>query len=360
MFERNRRPVLTIALGIFLALVMYFSIVAWNGLFLPKEKAVVDSGFHEIMGTFARIVAVAADEEAGQKCIEAGFEQFRRVDDSMSDYKAESELSSVNRQGYKSEVGVSEQLFEVLEISEKFSKLSGGAFDITVGPLVDLFHSAEKTQVAPTDEQIAGTKSKVGFEKLKLDRQNRTVKFAVDGMRLDLGAIGKGYAVDKAVEAMRKSGAAGGMVDLGGNIRCFGAPPAGEKYWRVGLQDPNNAGAGISVAAPLLVLKLTEEGVSTSGNYQRFITIKGKKYNHIFNPQTGYDSEGLSSVTIIDPNATDADALSTAVTVMGIERGLALVESMPETEAILISAGPEFKITKTKGAEKYIESQPPR
>jgi len=349
MFEKNRRPVLTIALGIFLALVIYFSIVAWNGLFLPKEKAVVDSGFHEIMGTFARIVAVAADEEAGQKCIEAGFEQFRRVDDSMSDYKAESELSSVNRQGYKNEVRVSEQLFEILEISEKFSKLSGGAFDITIGPLVDLFRSAEKTQVVPT-----------GFEKLKLDRQNRTVKFAVDGMRLDLGAIGKGYAVDKAVDAMRKSGAAGGMIDLGGNIRCFGAPPAGEKYWRVGLQDPNNVRVGISATLPLLVLKLTEEGVATSGNYQRFITIKGKKYNHIFNPQTGYDSEGLSSVTIINPNATDADALSTVVTVMGIERGLALVESMPETEAILISAGPEFKITKTKGVEKYIESQPPR
>ena len=164
------------------------------------------------MGTFAHIIAVAADSNTAQKSIDAAFGQLVLIDNLMSDYKPESELSTVNREAFKNPVKISEPFFEVLSRSITFSKKTGGAFDITVGPLVDLYHAASEKGVPPTEDEIAQVKARTGFEKLLLDEPNRTVKFTIDGMRLDLGAIGKGYAVDKAVEAMRQCGALGGLV----------------------------------------------------------------------------------------------------------------------------------------------------
>ena len=313
----------------------------------------LDSGHQLVMGTFARAVVITRDSGTAKKCIDAALEEIHKVDDLMSDYKDDSEISEVNRDGFKRAVHLSQSTYEVLQRSIKFSKLTEGAFDITVGPLVDLFHSAEKKQVAPTKEQIARAKSKVGFEKLKLNDQNRTVQLAVDGMRLDLGGIAKGYAVDKAVEAMQKCGAIGGMVDLGGDIRCFGTPLKGKKHWTIGLQKPTSA-KNIAGRDIMLKLQLTNEAVATSGDYQQFVLIEGKRYSHIINRKTGTSTEGLSSVTIITNNATDADALATAVSVMGTEKGLKLIESTDDTEAILIPAGKTLKFIKTANTDQFI------
>ena len=188
------------------------------------------------------------------------------------------------------------------------------------------------------------------------------MRFAVEGMRLDLGGIGKGYAVDKAVEAMRRRGAIGGMVDSGGNIRCFGTP-ADKDAWLVGLQNPKSAETdtdlpelhgAIGTGQVLMVLKLNDMAVATSGDYRRFVTIDGKKVSHIIDTNTATGANKLSSDTIIAATAVDADALSTAVNVMGAEKGLALVESLDGVEAILITAGPEFEVIKSNGAEAYI------
>jgi thiamine biosynthesis lipoprotein len=198
----------------------------------------------------------------------------------------------------------------------------------------------------------------VGFEKLELDEQNQTVRFRVDGMRLDLGAIAKGYAVDKATEAAKRCGAIGAMVDLGGNIRCFGTPPKGRDHWLIGVQDPNSAIEGTRDGGLLFTLKVTDASIATSGDYQQFALIAGKRYSHILDPHTGWSAEGLSSVTIITDNATDADALSTAVSVMGMDMGLALIEKLPNTEAILITTGPKREMIKTSGAVKYVRDTP--
>jgi thiamine biosynthesis lipoprotein len=271
-------------------------------------------------------------------------------------------LSRLNQQAHQSPIKISEPLFEVLQQSVTLSRETNGAFDVTVGPLVDLFRSAEKKGAAPTEEEIAKAKLKTGFQKLKLDEQNRTAKFTVEDMRLDLGGIAKGYAIDKAVEAMQKGGAIGGMVDVGGDIRCFGAPPQGKNKWLIGLQDPSvspdtviPAQAGIGTGKTLLVLKLTNAAIATSGDYRRFTLLDGKKYSHIIDTQTGYSSEGLASVTIITRHAVDADVLATAVSVMGAEKGLALIETKPETEAILISPPPDYEIAKSSGAESFID-----
>jgi len=323
--------------------------------FWPTGPAEADSGHRPVMGTFARVVVVAPNTSTANRCIEAAFAQIYNVDQLMSDYKDDSEISQVNRDGFKRAVKVSKSTYEVLQKAVQFSKLSGGAFDITVGPLVQLWRSADEANSVPTDTELQYARSKVGYEKLILDANETSVRFAVDGMKLDLGGIAKGYAIDKAVEAMQKSGAIGAMVDIGGDIRCFGTPSKNKKHWLIGVQDPNKARDGLDLGTSSLVLQLKNAAIATSGGYRRFALIKGIKYTHIISRKTAASAEGLSSVTIISEKALDADALATAVTVMGPEKGLALIEKLPQTEAILITSPPQYKFTKTTNAEKYIK-----
>ncbi len=348
----NRKVALAVAVLICLCLV-----AVWR--FSDADKGPIDenSGLQLVMGTFVRIVAVADDSETARQCIAAGMAQIRRVDELMSDYESDSDIGRANAEAAEKAVEVSESTYEVLQRSVEFSRLSGGAFDVTVGPLVDLFRTTKKEHVAPTQEQIALAKAKVGFEKLTLDDTNRTVRFAVEGMRLDLGGIAKGYAIDKAIEAAQRGGATGALVDIGGDIRCFGTPPKGKDHWIIGVQDPNATVEGLGGGGLVLKLKVNDVAVATSGDYQQFVLIEGKRYSHIIDRKTGTNAEGLSSVTIIADNATDADALATAVTVMGAKEGLALIEKLPNTEAILISCGPKYEITKTTGAEKYVKNE---
>lgn len=321
-----------------------------------KDRADADSGYQIVMGTFAHIVVVAEDSGTAKKCIQAALEQIHNIDNLMSDYKSDSEISRVNREAFEKTVQVSESTYEVLKRSIEFSEMTGGAFDVTVGPLVALFRKAKETKIVPNKEQIAQVKSKVGFEKLKLDSENKTVQFSEEGMLLDLGGIAKGYAIDKAIEAAQRCGAVGAMVDIGGDVRCFGLPPEGRDHWLIGLQDPNAAIEGLEGGGLRLILKVTNVAVATSGDYQQFVLIEGKRYSHIMDRRTGTSAERLSSVTIITDNATDADALATAVSVMGAEKGLALIEKLPNTEAILITPQPKYEIIKTSGAEKYVKS----
>ena len=318
----------------------------------------VNSGYRVVMGTFSRVVVIARGEETAQRCIEAAFEVQDQIESVMSDYREDSELSKVNREAGRGPVAVSEMTFEVLQQSVHFSQLSEGAFDVTVGPLVDLWRKAGRTNQPPTEEALAEARHKVGSDKLILDEKNRTVRFALEGMRIDLGGIGKGYAVDKAVEAMRKQGAVGGMVDLGGNIRCFGRPPQGQTHWRIGLQDPNVAPEALGPSRPLLVLALTSESVATSGDYRRFVKVQGQKQSHIIDTATGKGANKLVSDTIIAADATTADALSTVVNVLGVEKGLALIEGLPSTAAILIPAGQGAALVYSSGAKAYIATTP--
>jgi len=348
---------------IVIALLGVSSVMALYSFARPKAPVEADSGYRLVMGTFAHIIVVAPDQRTADKSIEAALQQLQNIETLMSYHRADSELAGVNRSAHKQPVKVSKDTFEVLQRAVEFSRLSDGAFDVTVGPLVDLWHWAAETNTAPTDSELADTNARVGYEKLILDANEMTVRFAVEGMKLDLGAIAKGYGIDKAVEAMQRCGAVGGLVDVGGDIRCFGKPSKGKTHWLIALQDPNDKienrkskiENSIGMGAPLLVLKLTDAAVATSGHYRRFAVIGGKKQSHIIDTKTGYGSDRLASVTIIAKDATAADALATAVSVMGTEKGLALIEKLPETEAILITSQPEYKIVRTSGVEKYIK-----
>jgi thiamine biosynthesis lipoprotein len=313
----------------------------------------VDGGTRQTMGTFARIVVVTRNQKRAKRCIEAGFIEFKRIEDMMSYFKPDSELSKVNREAFAKPVEVSRELFEILQTSVDYSRLSNGAFDITVGPLVDLWRKAGEVNEIPDEKAIEAAKSRVGCEKLILDANTMTVRFAVEGMRIDLGGIAKGYAVDKAVEIMKRRGATGGMVDLGGNIRCFGKPPR-KNTWLVGVQDPN-----LENNEPLMVLKFSPDmpdmAVATSGDYRRFVKAGGQKISHIIVPNVGSGANKLAGDTIIAPKAIEADALSTAVNVLGPEKGLDLIERFIDVEAILITPAPQYRVIKSSGADEYIQ-----
>jgi thiamine biosynthesis lipoprotein len=314
----------------------------------------LSSGQRIVMGTFARILVIAADANTAKNCIEAAFSELVRIDELMSDYKADSQTSRINRDAYEKAVPVSSDTFEVLQRAVEFSKVSDGAFDITIGPLTQLWRRATDSNSTPSESELAEARARTGYEKLILDADEKSVRFAIDGMRLDLGAIAKGYAIDKAVEAMRNAGVLGAMVDVGGDIYCFGQPPKGRSHWLIGLQDPEKPGEIFEPTEPMLVLKLVDSAIATSGDYRRFVLIDGQKFSHIIDTRTGISSGKLSSVTIISKSAIDADALATAVSVMGEKKGLALIEKIPETEAILISSDPNQTPLKTSGAEKFL------
>ncbi len=339
----------TVRVLVFLAVVVVVALLIRN-LAAPKGVQ-LQSGFggsRVVMGTFANITAVAADDETIKASIEAAFDKLVEVDEMMSDYKADSELSVVNRDAFAGPVEVSDELFEVLKASVDYSRKTQGAFDITIGPVVELWRRAAKGGKKPGEEELAEAKARVGYEKLILDEKNKTVRFAVEGMKLDLGGIAKGYAVDRAIEEMKKAGAAGGLVDVGGDIRCFGVSPKFNNIWRVGLEDPSGA------SSYLLVLKLSDAAIATSGDYRRFVVVDDKRYSHIIDPATTASAGGLTSVTVIAARALDADALATSVSVMGRAKGLGLIESIDNAEAIIIPTDKKLEFVKTSGAEAYI------
>lgn len=352
MSKQNRQIAFIVFVVLALILTLY--------LFGNKRRIEADSGYRLTMGTFAHLKAIATDPKTAKRCVKTAFAELKKVDDLMSDYKIDSQISLVNRDAAERPVKVGNSTFHVLQKSVEYSELSGGAFDITIAPLAQLWRTAAESNSVPTDAELELARSKVGHEKLILDANEMTVRFAVDGMKLDLGGIAKGYAIDKAIEAMQAGGAIGGMVDVGGDIRCFGSPPRGKNTWRIGLQNPTEPDSDEQTLAGatgqiLMVLKFNNAAVATSGGYRRFVLIEGKRYSHIINRYTATSAESLSSVTVISQSALDADALATAVSVMGHEKGLALIEKIPNTEAILITPSPDYQLIKTHGAEKYIK-----
>ena len=346
-----KKTIRLVAIGVVLMLLLGLLYVCVRG----RDAVMVDSGYRVVMGTFSRVVVIADSQRTARACIEAAFETQERIESLMSYHQADSELNTVNRYAAEKPVPVNSMTFEVLQQAVHFSKLSAGAFDVTVGPLVDLWRQAGETDEPPSEQALAEARARVGYDKLLLDEKKMTVQFAAAGMRIDLGGIAKGYAVDKCVRAMIKRGALGGMIDLGGNIRCFGQPPRGREYWRVGVQDPNVAPDDLAGPEPLMVLTITDESVATSGDYRRFVNVHGEKQSHILDTHTGRGAAKLASVTIIAPDATSADALSTAVSVLGQEKGLDLIETLPNTEAILIPATPNAQPIFTTGAAAYFQ-----
>jgi thiamine biosynthesis lipoprotein len=271
-----------------------------------------------LMGTIADITAVAPTEALAQKAVTAGFTELRRLEQLLSTWIETSELSRVNAAAGRDPVVVSPETLQLLGRGVEIGNLSDGAFDITIGPAIRLWNVTQASRV-PTPMELAIAAQYVNYRLIRLDAPSRSVFLEKPGMQVDIGGIGKGYAADHAAAEMRAAGATGGLIALAGDFQIFGRRADGSA-WPVGIQHPRRGGA------VLATLESVDEGISTSGDYERFFFKDGSRYHHILDPRTLMPARQCQSVTIVAPDATAADGLATAVFVMGPERGLALVE----------------------------------
>jgi thiamine biosynthesis lipoprotein len=284
------------------------------------------------MGTTFRVVLYAADAATAKKAAEAAFARVAELDDRMSDYKQTSELMRLCKH-FAKEVGepvkVSDDLFAVLRKAEELSKKSDGAFDVTVGPVVQLWRHARRTQELPDPKEFAAARALVGYQKVKLDPAKKTVLLTTPGMQLDLGGIAKGYAADQALKLLReKFGIKSALVAASGDIAC-GDPPPGRAAWGVDI-------APIAKSQKPRSLRLANAAVSTSGDLEQFVVINGVRYSHVLDPHTGLGLTGRRSVTVITPNGTTADSMTKAVSVLPPEQALKLVEDTPGAACYIV------------------------
>jgi thiamine biosynthesis lipoprotein len=281
-----------------------------------------------IMGTRIAVELWHDDAIEAGKAMEAVLDEMRRVDALMSHYKPESQLSQINQRAALGPVRVDAELALLIDRAGKLSELSDGAFDITyasVGYLYD--YRAHKR---PTDEQISAGLGAVSWRHVIVDLQASTVRYTQPGVRIDLGGIAKGYAVDRAIAILRSLGVEHASVTAGGDTMImgdrFGRP------WVVGIQHPDGPGKVIAR------IPMVDAAISTSGDYERYFDEDGKRYHHIINPRTGRSVGEVRSVTIIGPDATTTDGLSTSVFVMGPERGIALIERLGDVDAVIVKS----------------------
>lgn len=287
-----------------------------------------------MMGTIVIIKAKARPEH-----IQRTFRVMEKIKSLMSKYEPQSEISTLNTKG---KTKVSSELKEVITRATYFSGLTNGAFDITVGPLVRFWQKMEAKQEIPTQQQLNRVLRVVGYKNIKVS--GNTVILEKKGMMLDAGGIAKGYAVDKAIQALRNKGVKNALVDAGGDIYCLGEGPHGK--WRVGIQHPRD------MEKIMDTIEVKNKGVATSGDYRRHYVIKGKKFGHIINPATGWTVQNTpSSVTIIAPDATSADALATGVFVLGPQEGMKLINSLPDVEGMIISQ--DMKMLTSLGWDRF-------
>jgi len=283
------------------------------------------------MGTRITITLYAPEPATAKAAADAAFQRIDALEDIMSDFQADSELMRLCDQPYGTPVPVSAELFYILQRAQQVSKLSDGAFDVTVGPYIRLWRFARKRKVLPTPAEIAAVRAAVGWQKLRLDPRARTVTMLVPNMRLDLGGMGKGYAADEALHVLKTRGIDRALVAASGDI-AIGNPPPGQRGWKVGI-----APFGGNTNAPPRTLLLHNAGISTSGDTEQFIEIGGIHYSHIVNPATGLGLTNRIQATIVAPNATTTDSLDTTVSLLGVQRGLTLVESLPHTSALIVT-----------------------
>jgi len=290
-----------------------------------------------IMGTRIYVELWHTDATQGKAAIDAVMAEMHRIDELMSHYKPESQLSAINARAATEAVIVAPELFELLRQSVHFSELTDGAFDITyasVGYLYDY-----RKHVRPTDAQIRAALPGVNFRNMLLDAGHHSVRFERPGMRIDLGGIAKGYAVDRGIGILRARGVQHAVVTAGGDTRIigdrFGRP------WVVGIRHPDDKEKFVTR------IPLVDTAMSTSGDYERFFDEGGVRYHHIIDPKSGRSASKVRSATILGPTALQTDGLSKTAFVLGPERALEIIERMPDFDAILV--GPDGRMYYTRG-----------
>lgn len=294
----------------------------------------------KLMGSRFEITVVAPNEEIGYINIEEAAAEIQRIEKIISSWDENSETSEINRNAGIKPVKVSSELFKLIERCKQVSEITDGAFDITYASMDHIWKFDGSMKFPPTEAEIKNSVSKVGYNKIIMDTEAGTVLLKDKGMKIGFGAIGKGYAADKAKEHLVSKQVRAGIINAAGDLTTWGTKVSGEK-WLIGIANP------LSKDKIFSWLPIVESSVATSGNYEKYVTFGGVKYTHIIDPRTGYPASGINSVSIFTKTAELSDALATAVYIMGVDTGLALVAQLRGTEAIIVDS--ENKIHKSNG-----------
>ncbi len=286
------------------------------------------------MGTMLRLKFFAENGQAAEKAANAVFARVEELEQTFSDYRDDSELTLLSSEGAKAPREVSPEMFELLEKVQRISALSGGAFDVTIGPVVSLWREARQTHTMPDAAAMTRAKAAVGYRYLTLDEQRHTVFLKRPGMKLDLGGIAKGYAADQALAVLKSLGITRALVAAGGEVR-LGAPPPEQSGWTVSVDAPD-----VESGERPCTLVLHDVGISTSGNSHQYAEIRGKRFSHIIDPATGMGLEGVASATVIAADSSTADGLATAFSVMTPQEGLKVANSMRGVAVYLVRQSP--------------------
>jgi thiamine biosynthesis lipoprotein len=312
-------------------------LLAW--LAPPARAEWIDRVEDGIMGTRITVELWADDRAKGEQAVEAVLAEMRRVDQDMSTYKPTSELSIVNARAAQEPIKVSPELFDLLTTALEYSRITDGAFDITyasVGYLYDF-----RKHVHPDEQQIEAALPGINYRHVLLDPQAQTVKFSQPGVRIDLGGIGKGHAVDRGIAILQARGITHALVTAGGDSRIIGDRFG--KPWVVGIRHPDHKDKVIAR------IPLEDTAISTSGDYERYFDENGVRYHHIIDPGTGHSASKVRSATIIGPTATRTDGLSKTAFVLGPERAIEIYNKLGDIDAILVA--PDGRVLYTKGLE---------
>ncbi|MBS2098401.1 FAD:protein FMN transferase [Carboxylicivirga linearis] len=282
-----------------------------------------------LMGCDFGITVVADEQKEADVYIQKAIDEITRIEKLISSWDVASQTSLVNKNAGLKPVKVHPLLFELIQHSLAISKLTDGAFDITFASLDPVWKFDGSMKRMPAKEEISASVSNIGFQNIQLNDKDTTVFLLKKGMKIGFGAIGKGFAADKAKHLLMQLGVTGGIINASGDLNVWGTKSNGMD-WTVAITNP------LKKQKAFAHLPIHNGAVATSGNYEKFVTIDGKKYSHIINPKTGYPSEGLVSVTVFSPKAELCDALATAIFVMGKEVGIDRINQLPKTECILI------------------------
>lgn len=300
------------------------------------------------MGTLVTITAVTPDKAVGDRAIQAAFDEIKRLEQLLSTWRQDSELSRVNAAAGDQPVLVSTETLELVRRGLEIAKLTRGGFNMALGPAIEAWSVTDQQHI-PDEAELQRLKPLVDWTSIEIDGEKRTIHLPQKGMRIDVGGIGKGYAADRAVEVMKQAGASGGVVALAGDIKTFGRLPESNGF-PIGIQHPRQDDGIVAM------IDLQDEAISTAGDYERFFERDGVRYHHILDPQTLRPARRCQSVTIVAKEGIIADGLDTGIFVMGPEEGMALVERLPGIHAIIVddagrvtvSSGFQDRIRKTK------------
>jgi len=280
-----------------------------------------------IMGTRIFVEIWADDATAGEAAIDAVMDEMRHIDDSMSTYKPSSEVSKVNALAAKRPVRISRELFGLLTTAMQYSRITEGAFDITYASVGYMYDFRERKR--PSEQQIAAALPAVNYRHVLLDRRTSTVRFSQPGVRIDLGGIAKGYAVDQGIEILKARGYQHALVNAGGDSRVIGDRRG--RPWMVGIRHPDHPDQIITR------IPLVDAAFSTSGDYERYFDEDGVRYHHIIDPRTGHSASKVRSATVIAPTATRTDGLSKTAFVLGPDAAMKIYNRLDDVDAVLVA-----------------------